>query len=767
MWFSLVAVVCTSEFLRAQQAPDITLLGLSVVGNQQADAGLIVATSGLVVGEQLKGEKIQTAIRQLWKLELFSDIKVIADNVTTDGAFLIIRVKEFPRLELIDIGGGKKIGKDDIEEVIDLLPGQVLSPSVPILLKRKLEVLAEEKGYLLAEFTIEVRDGSEDNLKILHIRTKEGQKVKIKSIFFTGNLAYSEKKLRKRLDNTKQKALFKSGEFHRDKFEEDLSLLIDFYRENGYRDAHIIGDTIWYSDNLKRMFIDIQIEEGNQYYFGNVSFSGSDLINEEELRRQLLFKPGEVFNQEKYDISVRERLGSRFYDRGYIYAQIQAAEVPVGGDTLDINININPGNQFSVREIHIRGNSKTREKIIRREFVLNPGDTFNVSKLRRSVREVIILNFFADVRPDVEDVNEREVDLWVEVEEKPTDQANFSAGYSERDGVIGAIGFTAPNLFGTGQRLSLDWNFGQRYSSFSISYTEPWLFDTETLVGVSFYDVKRRWVDGFSENLIGGSLRFGRRFRWPDDYFRGDWIYRIERSKYSEFSASFRERNERSIIEGDTRTSNTVTQVVTRDSRDFPEFPTSGSVASLTTELAGGIFTGDNSYHKHIFSLEWYAPFLPKIVLYNQILYGFLAGYSEDPTDIPLLEYFFMGGSGLSLGTPLRGYDERSVGPHSSSGGSALGGKSQLKTSVELRVNLVDNPTIYGLLFAEAGNTWLNFDQTDPYDLKRSVGFGVRLFMPLVGLIGLDYGYGLDFFDPVTGKRVGQWKPHFQFGRQF
>ena len=164
--------------------------------------------------------------------------------------------------------------------------------------------------------------------------------------------------------------------------------------------------------------------------------------------------------------------------------------------------------------------------------------------------------------------------------------------------------------------------------------------------------------------------------------------------------------------------------------------------------------------------MEWYAPFLPKLVLYNQVLYGFLAGYSEDPTDIPLLEYFFMGGSGLSLGTPLRGYEERTVGPHSGSGGGALGGKSQLKTSVELRVNLVDNPTIYGLLFAEAGNTWLNFDQTDPYDLKRSVGFGVRLFMPLVGLIGLDYGYGLDFFDS-TGRRVGQWKPHFQFGRQF
>jgi len=187
-------------------------------------------------------------------------------------------------------------------------------------------------------------------------------------------------------------------------------------------------------------------------------------------------------------------------------------------------------------------------------------------------------------------------------------------------------------------------------------------------------------------------------------------------------------------------------------------------VVSLTTELAGGPLTGDDRYHKHIFSVEWYTRLHPKLVFYNQALFGFLAGLTSDQLDIPLLEYFYMGGSGLSLGTPLRGYDERSVGPPASSGTVARGGKSQLKVSAELRVQLVENPTIYGLAFTEAGNTWLNFDQTDPFNLKRSVGLGVRLYMPMIGLIGLDYGFRFD--TDAAGHGRG-WMPHFQFGRQF
>ena len=760
---TVIPVIClilihTSAVL-PQAALEFKLYGLNVEGNMRTDTGLITATSGLVVGERLTGEKIQSAIRQLWALNLFSDIKVIAEKQEGEGVFLLIRVTEYPRLEVVDIGGGKKVGKDELKKAIDLNRGQVLKPSDPVRLKRKIRRLCEEKGYLLADINIEIKEIEQEGFASLYIRVNEGKKVKIKGITIDGNEAFSDKKLRKQLNKTKQKSLFRSGAFHREKFEEDLENLLDFYREQGYKDARVVSDSIWYADNLKRMFLHIEIEEGPRLYFGQVTFSGSDLFSEDELRYELLFRPGEVYNQKKYNISIHERLGSIFYDRGYIYTQIQPTLVPAGGDTLDLHIDIQAGNRFSVRQIHITGNTKTREKVIRREFVLKPGDTFNVSKLRRSIREVAILNYFADVQPDLEDVSEDEVDLWVKVEEKPTDQANVSAGYSERDGMIGALGFSAPNLFGTGQMLSFDWNFGKQYGAFSISYTEPWFLDTETLIGGSFYHVKRRWTEGFTERLIGGSVRLGRRFEWPDDYFRGDWIYRIERSKNDDISESMK-----ALVDSTVRISSSLTQIITRDSRDFVEFPTRGSVVSLTTELAGGPLQGDDNYHKHIFSIEWYTPLLPKLVLYNHAMYGFLAGLTRNKSDIPHLEYFYMGGGGISLGTSLRGYEERSVGPSSPGRSFADGGKSQFKTTVELRVQMVDNPTIYSLFFAEAGNTWLNFDRTDPFDLKRSLGLGIRLYMPMIGLIGLDYGYGLD--PDVSGRKPG-WTPHFQFGRTF
>lgn len=760
----LIIALMLPSAAAAQNDAEWILLGVSVEGNERTDAGLIIATSGLVVGDQLTGERIQSAIRSLWGLRLFIDIKIIAEQATEAGIYLQIKVVEAPRLEFVDISGGKKLGKDEVEKAIDVAKGQVLKPSDQIRLRRKLEDLAAEKGYLLADLSIDIGDGSAPNLKTLKVRIEEGKKVKIKKIEFDGNEAFTDSKLRKQLKETKQKAWFRSGEFKRNKFEEDLTHLVGFYRENGYRDFEVTGDSIWYSEDRKLMFITVKVMEGEPYYFGNVSFEGNVLYSDAELRRQLLFRTGDVFNQSKFDLTRYEKLSNLYYDRGYIFAQIQTVETPRGRDTLDITYRIEPGNRFKVRKINIAGNTKTREKVIRREFSLKPGDTFDVSKLRRSVRDVTILNYFADVKPDVEDVSEDEVDLYVTVEEKPTDQANVSAGYSEADGVIGALGFTAPNLFGTGQQLNLDWNFGQDYGSFSVSYTEPWLFDTETLAGVSLYNTKRRWVDGFSENLLGGSLRLGRRFRWPDDYFRGDWIYRYEQSKLYDFSDTFA-KNYPSVVEGQIRHSSGLTQSITRDSRDYPEFPTSGSVFNITSELAGGLLGGDDKYLKNTASFEFYSPVTPKFVIYNSFLVGYLDALSGKSADIPVLKYFYMGGSGLSLGTPLRGYDERSVGPPSS-GTTALGGKSQFKFSTEMRVQVVNNPTIYGLAFAEAGNTWLNFRQTDPFDLKRSAGFGIRLYMPMIGLIGLDYGYGFDYYNKA-GLREGKWLPHFQFGRQF
>ena len=773
------------------QTEKIRLIGLSVEGNETADEGLIRANSGLVVGSEVTGDNIQQAIKQIWRLGLFSDVQIVLERETPQGVFLKILVKEYPRLDKIEVSGNKKIKRDEIEEILDFYPGQIVRPDQIQSARNGLLDKYAEKGYLLAQVDIETLTSEQTGRISLRVNIKEGSKVKIKKITFHGNEAHEKKepglplslvdwttdwmlpddpfssgKLRGKMKNTKQKTLLRSGEFNQEKYEEDLDNLINHYKNHGYRDAVILADSISYSEDRQRLFIDIWIDEGNLYYFGDLTFSGNTLYDDEKLKEQLLFASGDVYSKEKLDRSVQENLTNLYYDRGYIYANVSPVEIPVGDDTLNIHFRVFEGNEFKVRRINIEGNTKTHENVIRREFVLNPGDTFDVSKLRRSAREVTILNYFSNIIPDVQPVNDREVDLFFKVEEKSTDQIMTSAGYSERDGLIGSLGFTMPNLFGTGRQFSIDWQFGSVYRTFSINFTEPWLFDTPTLVGVSFFNIHRGGsYYGYDEDVIGGSLRLGRKLRWPDDYFRIDWIYRLERAVYSNFTSSFAQYNPGDLIEDKPRISSGVTTILTRDSRDNPEFPTVGSVNRYSIEIAGGPFLGDDQFHKHIFSSQWYTPVFGSLVFYSDTEMGLIDALTDDDQAVPYIERFFMGGSGLSRGVPLRGYDESAVGPQS--GGFAVGGKTMFKQSLELRLPVVKNPTIFLLGFAEAGNVWPNFESTDIFDLRRSLGLGIRLYMPMIGLIGLDYGYGFDNPDPVTGELKGEWLPHFQFGRGF
>ncbi|MFZ0392122.1 MAG: BamA/TamA family outer membrane protein, partial [Calditrichia bacterium] len=422
------------------------------------------------------------------------------------------------------------------------------------------------------------------------------------------------------------------------------------------------------------------------------------------------------------------------------------------------------------KEILIKGNTKTNEKVVRREMKIYPGDTFNRAKLERSVRDIWILNYFANVVPDVKLIegDDEHVNLEVTVEEKSTDTANMSAGYSQRDGMIGSLGLSLNNFSlahplsgGDGQRLAFDWYFGKFYRSLSLSFTEPWLFNTPTLGGFSLFNT--RSGGGFypwDRRVQGGSLQLGRRFRWPDNYFRGDWIFRVAETKI--FNVRDPELLTNYIFYDRPTTQISLSQIIRRDSRDRPEFSSRGSVYSLMTELSGGPLQGDEDYLKNMFTVEWYIPAFKGLVIYTQSKLGLIQGLYQDFYINPG-ELYYMGGSGLSFSEGLRGYDDGSVGPIST-GGRPLGGKSLAKFTAELRIPIAPNPTIFGLFFVEGGNVWETFSQTNMQDLRRSVGLGVRLFMPMIGIIGVDFGYGFDHFDQY-GRREGQWKTHFQFGR--
>ncbi len=752
------------------QMPRFKINQVRIEGNVQADSSIIILNSGLSRGKEITREDIQKAIRNLWALNLFSDVQIFIEGQSAEGLNLLIKVEEFPRLEAWLVEGNKKFKKKEIDRELNFYRGMVLTPFRLYKGKRNLLKKYRDEGYLLATANFDTVEISEKNRIILKLKVNEGKKVQVKRIRVLGSKYLTAKELKKQFKKIKEDRWWRSADFDEEKYREDLKNLLAYCRKKGFRDAEIVKDSLYYSPDKQDMFIDVYINEGERYYFGNVTFEGNTVFSDKELRAQLLFRKGDVYNEEDFMKSIRENIQNLYYNEGYLFANIQPREIPTGKDTVDIHITIHEQHVVRIKQIIIKGNTKTNEKVIRREFKIYPGDTFNRAKLERSIRDVWILNYFANVVPDVKLIpdDDKHINLEVTVEEKSTDTANMSAGYSERDGIIGSVGIALNNFSlahpfsgGDGQRLAFDWFFGRIYRQLSLSFTEPWMFNSPTLIGFSLFNT--RTGGGFypwDREEKGGTVQLGRRFRWPDNFFRGDWIFRAANSRI--FNVRDPELLARYIFYDRNTTQISITQILQRDSRDRPEFSTRGSVYALLTELAGGPLGGDEDFLKNVLTVQWYVPTFYKFVLYLQTKLGVLEGLHENAYINPG-ELFYMGGSGLGFAEGLRGYDDGGVGPISKVG-SPLGGRSMAKFTVEFRFPIAPNPTIYGLFFAEAGNVWSEFAQTNFQDLRRSVGFGIRLFMPMVGLIGIDFGYGFDHYD-VLGRRVGRWKTHFQFGR--
>jgi outer membrane protein insertion porin family len=763
----LVGIVGISH----SQVRKVKISSIVVEGNNKSDPSTVRLNSGLIVGKEITGEDIQQALKNLWSLKLFSDIQILADNQTADGIDLIIQVEEYPRLRTVEILGNEEIDVDDIEKEISVYRGMVVTPYKLFRIRKNIKNLYVKEGFLLVEIevdTVVVEPGFVN----ISINIEEGAEVQIEKITFHGNEAFDDDDLKDAMDETGEGGFWSSADFNEKLYRLDLDKIVMFCKESGYRDAEILTDSVSYSEDGRNIYIDIWISEGPKYYFGDIKFSGHSIFRDIELAEALDIRRGDDYDQIKYNEGITERLQKMYYNQGYLFAQIQPIEKPVGNDTLDINFNISEGHVVSVKEINIIGNTKTHEKVIRREFRLQPGDVFNSSKLERSIRDISILNYFSNVLPNVlliENDNQH-VNLEVTVEEKSTDMANMSAGFSQRDGLIGSLGLafnnfslTHPFTGGDGQRLTFDWQFGRIYRSISVGFTEPWLFNTPTLIGFSLFNT--RTGGGFypwDRRDIGGSVHLGRRFQWPDNFFRGDWIARYANSTISNIRDP--ELLNRYIYTGGFQNIQqvSVTQIISRDSRNQPEFPTMGSVHSLSLQLSGGPFGGDAHYLKGIFTMEWFIPLPFNFVLFSKNKYGFIEKTRKIST-IQFGEYFYLGGSGLGFAESLRGYDDGQVGPLTASG-SPIGGKSMVINSLELRFPIAPNPTIFGLFFMEGGNSWETIGETDPFDLRRSVGAGVRLFMPMIGIIGIDFGYGFDHYNAL-GRREGQWKVHFQFGK--
>ncbi|MFC1726403.1 outer membrane protein assembly factor BamA, partial [candidate division KSB1 bacterium] len=731
----------------------IPIRNVSFEGNVSTDTDVMRWTSGLTSGKKISSDEIQNAIKQLWSLRHFSDIDIYKTNPEADFIDIIVKVVEYPSLERLRINGAEEVKKEDIDEEMGFYPGQKIFKQRVDKKLEKVKKLYEEKGFLLAEFNYFIPSETAGKV-ILELNIIEGDKVRIQEILFSGNENFDDSKLKTQMKKTKEKRWWRKGNFKRDQYEEDKELILVMYRKNGYKDARIVIDSLSYSEDRTGLNLYIIVQEGKKYYFGDVEFTGKQSLDPDRLKSVINFRKGGVYNEEKYEESIGA-LGKLYYDNGFLYASPQANENIIG-DTVNFVINIDERNQVKINKVIITGNTSTKDFVIRREVRAKPGEVFSAEKIEGTIRDLMILNYFYNVYPEMMNATGETVDLIIKVEEKPTGTANMSAGYSELDGMIGSLGAQMTNLFGNGQQFSLNWQFGRIYRSFQISFVEPWFAGKPTLAGFSFFDLKRGGVYyPYDYKSRGISFSLGRRFTWPDRYFRGDMIFSASKNRYWNFKEGYNLSSIFFLNKSSTHYS--ITTSLSRDSRNNPEFPSKGSTFIFRNQFAGGIFGGSEDFTKHELNINFYFPAFWKFVSSNTVKMGVI-NKNYAGAYVPPLERFYMGGSAMSIGEPLRGYEDRSVGP-------GLGGTAMLKYVVDLRFPISMKPTMYGLIFAEAGNTWSEFKYANPLDLKKSVGFGFRMYMPMMGMIGIDFGYGFDYFE--NGIRKPKLKTHFQFGQSF
>ncbi len=810
-------------FSQAQnQKGNYKILGISVEGNISADAKTIIANSGLKIGDEIEvpGDQTISAIHRLWSLNIFSDIEIEIEKKVGNGVFLLIKVSEYPRIEKYVIKGADEISEDDIKEKINFIRGQIIKPqeirravnsvlalySDEAIVNTKIDV--KKYSFLSADSTgeneITVRwrnlkdfsdeyttkyDYSPRRMKILVRRIKnrlllifdihEGEKLTVRKIKFNGNQAFTDDELIKAMDDISEKVWWKfwdRAKFKKADYESGKEKLVQFYKKNGYLDFEILSDSVKYDLKDDDAYIVINVYEGPQYKIRNIYWDGNTVFTDKQLSARLGFYKGDIFDYERFNQNLhfnkeQTDVSSLYQDLGYLTFHLEEKEKKVAKDSIDVYITVYENSRYRVGKVSITGNTKTKDKVIRRELYSIPGDYFNRKLIFRSLQQLANLRYFnveklyksgIDYRP----ATDTTVNLIYNVEEQSNDYFNASVGYSGSFGFSGSIGITLSNFsimepfkLGGGQILNFNWQFGvgNYYRTFNLGFTEPWFMDTPTMVGFNIFDTRQRYVYFLSQTGI--SLKTGRRLKWPDNFFyiQGELKYQYNnvldgRGWYAEgVSHQY-----------------SIQATLTRNDIDNPIFPSKGSKITLMGELSGGPFLpGNVDYLKFHIKTDWFRRILgnPKFAFYFGVDLGLLKELTLG-TMIQPFDYFYMGGSGLVIATtPLRGYDDRSVGPRNFRG-DVIGGRVMTKYTAEFRTALTLDPMpIYVLAFAEAGNVFYNLNSTDFFNLRRSVGVGARILINPIGLIGFDYGWGFDRME-AEGQEPA-WLFHFQFGRGF
>lgn len=806
---------CTSIFLQAQDIEltdptelvpaEYTIQEVSVEGNENTREQFIINASSLIVGStiQYPGDQLTRAVNRLYRSGLFSDIKVYVTERTLSTISFLIEVEEQPRVFEYRLKDIKRSERRDLEELLVLTPGTVITEAAIGQAKNTIKRFYAGKGYWYTKINTRTKKikGTEDRVRLI-FEIDPGQRLEIQDIEFIGNEAFSDRKLRRKIKPVKEDAwwkIFGKKVYKEDEFEEGKEDVLSFYRENGYTDVRILKDTVYtyVKDRLlkdkKGLKVEITLEEGPQYKVRNITWEGNTVYTEKRLSEVLGFEKGDLFNQNKFEEKYsfgEASVSSLYQNNGYLFFRIIPNISKVAEDSLDIHFEIYEDEIATIQNVNFTGNTRTHDDVVRRTLRTVPGSRYSREAIIRSIRELGQLGFFdpQNIEPEIQpNPQDKTVDIGYRLDDsQSTSNFEFSGGYGGPS--IGVIlsarvnfnnfslqrafedGGWTPIPAGDGQRLSLGVQVtGTGYQSYSFGFQEPWFRGKPTSVGFNIsYDFLNFRNSNERNELFSSSVSVGKRLKWPDDYFSyrsvvGYQLYDIV-------------GNESFLAEG-TSSLLTFEQIIERNSMDNLISPNIGSKFTFSFEAAPPL-PGFSEYYKFRTEYQNHVPIVEKLVLTSQVQYGYIGHFTTDKRS--QLKKFLVGGTQLQQrqsflydNIDMRGYlggTRESIAPIVD--GRKVGGSMFSKYSLELRYPAVnsDQVQIIPYTFADAGNSYINFSDFDPFRVKRSVGLGVRLYLPVLGLVDLSYGYRLDGVEiPGPGRNVQprQWEFLFNIGAPF
>nr|BAL55262.1 outer membrane protein assembly complex, YaeT protein [uncultured Bacteroidetes bacterium] len=792
----------------------VEIAGLRVKGNRYIDAQAILITSGLYLSQKIRlpGDELAIAVQKLWRQGIFGDIQVWVDSLTQDKVWLTLQVEERPRLNRFTIRGVNKTQSKELTEKIGLVRGTIFTEAQRLNAQRVIRNYLQSKGYYEAEVSAQVEPDTAPQTVRVTFLVKRGRRVKISKIAFVGLVENTPAWAKRQLKETKEQRFYrfwKRSRFQRTEFEKDLEKLTAALRSRGYRDAQIVRDTVWLLKSGK-LSLKIEIYEGKRYYYRNIVWEGNTVHDSVTLSRILGIKRGEVYNPSLLERRLQmdpngNDVASLYLDDGYLFFRAEPVERIVGEDSVDLIIRIFEGPQATNRRILVEGNDRTRDRVILREIRTLPGDKFSRSALIRSQRELLALGYFDQEKTNIvplPDPGQGVVDLKYVMEERPSDQVFLQGGWGGRirdaygnpigGGLILTAGLRFNNFAfsrltnkrawrplptGDGQQLGLQLQLnGRGFQNYAINFLDPWFGGKkpQSLGFSAYYSVQRALFSDYYLSILGLSLDFGRRLRFPDDFFRS-----YSTLSYRYYTA----RNAFSLL-GDRAEAFVnilaLRQAIERSSVDAPIYPRSGSSILVSVEatppwsylLGSGYDVRRDGlrlleFHKWRMDAQFYVRVAGNMVFAPRFRLGLLGRYNPSVPFSPF-ERFFVGGDGIQGFNidgreiiALRGYASPFLGP-------ANGSLAFSKFTLELRQPISLNPaaTLWVHGFVEGGNAWGSLKAFNPLQLRRSFGVGVRIFLPMFGLLGVDYGYGIDDARDPNGFPLGGSRFHFMIGQQ-